>query len=344
MKQSRKRFLAALLAGSMMLVLGACGTSPSDDSTATVQDDTANTQDSTKFKIGYVSAAFSDDYCKRLADSFVACSNDEVEVQALDGNLDPAQIISCIETFKTQGVDALIVQPIGNVPDATLWCNEQGVPLVFCNIQPILSDTTQDLEYYYIGSSEEAIGAQEAQALASGLDEGARVCLLMLPLGQDNQIRRTNGFEEWMAVNRPDITIIDKQATKDTDAAQAMSICEDWIQRFGVDGIDAMANQTNNVTQGMIEVLKSHDALGKIKLAGIGCPPGDGFDWVADGSVFCDLYQNPMLEAEAAVDTAMKMLKKQEDQIDADENNTIWVDMITVTKENAEEIRAQALY
>lgn len=204
MRKNLKQWLSLAVSCAMLLGVTACSGTTDVQNSDDNDTQAASTSSNEKYKIGYVSAAFSDDYCKRLADAFVACSNDEVEVTALDGNLDPAQIISCIETFKTQGVDALIVQPIGNVPDATLWCNEQDVPLVFCNIQPILSDTTQDLEYYYIGSSEEAIGAQEAEALASGLDEGAKICLLMLPLGQDNQIRRTNGFEDWLAENRPD--------------------------------------------------------------------------------------------------------------------------------------------
>lgn len=340
MKHTVKRMLALALVGTMATGLVACGNGGEPNA----EGGAAASGEGAKYQIGYVSASFADDYCHRLANAFEACSNDEVEVKALDGNLDPAKMISCIETFKTQGVDALIVQPLGNVPDACVWANEENVPLVFTNIQPILSDTTKDLKYYYIGSSEEKIGAQEAEALAAGLDEGAKVCLLMLPLGQDNQIRRTQGFEDWMAENRPDIEIIDKQATRDNDGAQAMSICEDWIQRFGIDGIDAIAHQSNNVAQGIIETLKSHDAIGKIKIAGIGCPPGDGFDWISNGEVFCDLYQNPMLEAEASVETALKMLRGEEAQIEADENNTIWIDMVTVTADNVEQVRADAQY
>lgn len=340
MKHTVKRMLALTLAGALASGLAACG----NGGDTNAESGAAASGGGDKYQIGYVSASFADDYCHRLANAFEACSNDEVEVKALDGNLDPAKMISCIETFKTQGVDALIVQPLGNVPDACVWANEEDVPLVFTNIQPILSDTTKDLKYYYIGSSEEKIGAQEAEALAAGLDEGAKVCLLMLPLGQDNQIRRTKGFEDWMAANRPDIELIDKQATRDNDGAQAMSICEDWIQRFGIDGIDAIAHQSNNVAQGIIETLKSHDAIGKIKIAGIGCPPGDGFDWIANGEVFCDLYQNPMLEAEASVETALKMLRGEEAQIGADESNTIWIDMVTVTADNVEQVRADAQY
>ncbi len=342
MKNTWKRLAAFMLAAGM--AAGFAGCAGGGDSSADGSPDGSGSSGSAKYTIGYVSASFADDYCHRLANAFEACSNDEIEVKALDGNLDPAKMISCIETFKTQGVDALIVQPLGNVPDACTWANEEGVPLIFTNIQPILSDTTTDLKYYYIGSSEEKIGAQEAEALASGLDEGAKVCLLMLPLGQDNQIRRTKGFEDWMAENRPDIEIIDEQATRDNDGAQAMSICEDWIQRFGIDGIDAIAHQSNNVAQGIIETLKSHDAIGKIKIAGIGCPPGDGFDWIANGEVYCDLYQNPMLEAKASVEVALKMLKGQDGQIGADENNTIWVDMVTVTADNVEQVREEAKY
>lgn len=356
MKKGLKRITVIAVLFALLVGLVGCsstGATTTANSTTTAGSTTAGSGSETsssasgeKYTIGFVSATFSDDYCKRLADAFVACSDNytDVEVKALNGNGDVAQIISAVETFKTQGVDALIVQAIGNVPDACAWCNEQDVPLVFVNIKPQLSDSIKDLKYYYVGSSEEKIGAQEAEALAAGLDQGAKVCLLMLPLGQDNQVYRTKGFEDWFAKNRPDVKIIDKQAGQSTDTAQAISISEDWIQRFGIDGIDAIADQTNMATIGLIQVLKSHDAVGKIKIAGIGCPPVDGFNWVADGSVYCDLYQNPMSEAAAAVDAAYKMIKGQEDQIEADENNVVWVDMTTVNKDNVEEVRATAKY
>lgn len=291
-----------------------------------------------KKTIGFVSVTFSDEYCKRLADAFAAQSTDEYEVKVLNGNGDVAQIISCIETFHSQKVDALIVQPFGNVPDACTWCNEEGVPLVFVNIKPQLSDATKNLDYVYVGSSEEAIGAQLAEAMASGLDQGAKVCALELALGQDNQIYRDKGFCEWLAENRPDIEIIDKQSYKQEATAEAMSITEDWIQRFGVDGIDAIATQGSTITIGVIEALKSHDATDKIKVSGISIPPT--MDWILDGTAYSDLYQDPNTEAGLAVDAAIKMLNGEEVELDYPEEKWIDVAMTTVTAENVQEVMA----
>lgn len=352
---SKKLFKAmcGALAATMLLTACAGGGSSSGGASSGAAASGASsgaasgaTESKEKYTIGFVSAAFSDEYCKRLADAFVGCSTDEVEVKALNGNLDVATIISCIETFKAQKVDALIVQPLGNVPDACTWCNEEGVPLVFVNIKPQLSDATQNLDYVYVGSSEEAIGAQLAEAMASGLPEGEKesykVCALELALGQDNQIYRDKGFCEWLAENRPDIEIIDKQSYKQEATAESMSITEDWIQRFGVDGIDAIATQGSTITIGVIEALKSHDATDKIKVSGISIPPT--MDWILDGTAYSDLYQDPMAEASKSVDAALKMIKGEEVTFDYPEENWINVDMTTVTAENVQEVMASATY
>lgn len=342
---SKKFFLAMCGTLAATMLLTACagsGGSTSGDASSADASGTSSSASGEKYTIGFVSASFSDEYCKRLADAFVGCSSDEVEVRALNGNGDVAQIISCIETFHSQKVDALIVQGIGNVPDACTWCNDEDVPLVFVNIKPQLSDATQDLDYVYVGSSEEAIGAQLAEAMASGLDEGAKVCALELALGQDNQIYRDKGFCDWLAENRPDIEILDKQSYKTEATAEAMNITEDWIQRFGVDGIDAIATQGSTITIGVIEALKSHDATDKIKVSGISIPPT--MDWILDGTAYSDLYQDPMTEASKSIDAALKMIKGEEVALDDPDEHWINVEMTTVTAENVQEVMANATY
>lgn len=347
---SKKLFKALCGALAATMLLTACagggsssgGASSGGASSGASGASSAAASSGEKYTVGFVSATFSDEYCKRLADAFVGCSNDEVEVKALNGNGDVAQIISCIETFHSQKVDALIVQGIGNVPDACTWCNEEGVPLVFVNIKPQLSDASANLDYVYVGSSEEAIGAQLAEAMASGLDQGAKVCLVTLPLGQDNQIYRQRGFEAWLTENRPDLEIIDTQAVKNEPTAEAMSITEDWIQRFGVDGIDAIATQGSTITIGVIEAVKNHNATDKIKVSGISIPPT--MDWILDGTAYSDLYQDPMAEASKSVDAALKMIKGEEVTFDYPEENWINVDMTTVTADNVQEVMASATY
>ena len=209
-------------------------------------------------------------------------------------------------------------------------------------IKPQLSDATKNLDYVYIGSSEEAIGAQLAEAMASGLDQGAKICALELALGQDNQIYRDKGFCDWLAENRPDIEILDKQSYKQEPTAEAMSITEDWIQRFGVDGIDAIATQGSTITIGVIEALKSHDATDKIKVSGISIPPT--MDWILDGTAYSDLYQDPMTEASKSIDAALKMIKGEEVALDDPDENWINVEMTTVTAENVQEVMKNATY
>jgi ABC-type sugar transport system substrate-binding protein len=345
--------LAVIL--TLVMLMAACnrGTENSgSENTATTENETgtgeqADTPATTEtIKIGWISASWSDDYCKRMSDALEEIGPKYgFEVMALNGNADVTTYIECIDTILQSDVKGVIIQPLFSVPDYCKQFNEQGIPLTFLNIVPQISEECADLEYYYAGSSEEKIGAQLAEAMADGLKENAKICWLCLPYGQDNTTGRLKGFNDWMAENRPDVTVLETNyITAQGDAAtQAISIFEDWIQKYGVGGFDGVATMSSSSTQGVVEAMKSNNLdVSNFTLAGISASSSD---WILEGIEFSDLYQDPWVEAEAGLKTLRAQIDGTTDQLELLEgsDNFVPVYMTTMTKDNADEYSSEAI-
>lgn len=290
--------------------------------------------------VGFVSAAWSDDYCKRMNDALVELGPDyNLTVDAINGapsgTPDVSGYIEAIDALAAKNPDAMIVQPLFSVPDHCIQFNEKGIPLCFLNIAPEISEKSANLEYWYAGCFDVNIGAQLAEEMAKGLKEGAKICVMCLTYGQTNAEQRREGFETWMAANRPDVEILEVQYVEKNEPTNAQSIFEDWIQKYGVGGFDGVSTQSSMQTQGIVSSMKSYglDSSNFI-LAGISASTGK---WVAEGTEFVDLYQDPYAEAGAALTVIRAMLDGTTDQLVPMEgtDNVIAVPMTPITIENA---------
>lgn len=133
---SLKKFLALLLAMAMMFSLVACS-SDSDDTTeeedppATEED---GSEDSGKIKVGFSSAAFSDEWCHNLAMAFEELAESEypeIEVTVVDGNIEAEKQINTIQALMQQDLDYIAVQPLPGVEPTLQEVVDSGTPL-FC--------------------------------------------------------------------------------------------------------------------------------------------------------------------------------------------------------------------
>lgn len=338
-----KKLLATLLATGMVLSLAACG------NTASTSGSTSGSGSGNLQKIGFISASWSDDYCKRMSDALVEQGPDYgFEVEALNaspgGNMDVTGYIECVDTLSQMDLDGIIIQPLFSIPDYCLQFNQKNIPLCFLNIAPQISDASKDLEYYYAGSFEEDIGAQLAEAMSPGLKDNAKICCMCLMYGQDNTTGRLKGFQNWMSENRPDVTILDVNYVKQNDVTEAQSIFEDWIQKYGVGGFDGVATQSSMQTQGIVECMKTYGLnTSNFTLGGISASSSD---WIKEGVEYCDLYQDPYVESAAALDTIRKLIDGKADEIKTLEGqyNYVSVPMTTMTADNADQYTSQVLY
>ena len=334
-----KKFLAALLTLAMALSLVACG-GGSDTQEPAGEDGGEGTGEETQ-TVGFVSASWSDDYCKRLNDALVELGPQyNLTVDAINGapsgTPDVSGYIEAIDALAAKNPDAMIVQPLFSVPDHCVQFNEKGIPLCFLNIAPEISENSADLEYFYAGCFDVNIGAQLAEEMSKGLKENAKICVMCLTYGQTNAAQRLEGFQTWMAENRPDVEILEVNYVEKNEPTDAQRIFEDWIQKYGVGGFDGVATQSSMQTQGIVSSMQSYGLdTSNFILAGISASTGE---WVADGYEYVDLYQDPYAEAEAALKTIRAMLDGTTDQLDIMEgtDNYVAVPMTPITAENAE--------
>lgn len=337
-----KKVVAATLAAAMALSVAACGRGGDAAATGETGEELQ--------KLGYVSAAWNDDYCKRLNDAIVAHGPEYgFEVEALNasptGNMDVTGYIEATEALAQKNLDAILVQPLFSSPDMMMQFQSQGIKVGFVNIVPQISEASKDLDFCYAGSSEEGIGAQLAEAMSPNLEEGAKICVICLPYGQDNAAGRLKGLQDWFAANRPDVEILEVNYVERNEATLAQSIFEDWIQKYGVGGFDGVATQSSMQTQGIVESMKAYGLNAtNFTLGGISASSSD---WIKEGIEYCDLYQDPDSEAIAALNMMRHMMDGTTDELeflaDAPCKNFVSVPMTTLNAENADEYTSEAL-
>lgn len=113
-----KKLFTLLLTLAMVLSLAACGGGNSDGSSGGGSGDSGSGAKT----VGFVSAAWSDDYCKRLNDALVELGPEyNLKVDAINGapsgNPDVSGYIEAINALAAKNPDAMIVQPLSSVPD-----------------------------------------------------------------------------------------------------------------------------------------------------------------------------------------------------------------------------------
>jgi len=336
-----KRVLSLLMVLVMCVTLGGCsGQKQGADSPAKADANTdtgAETAQETKeeaeketFTVGFASITLGDSYCKALADAIEKYAAEAgMDCTVLDGQVDATKQIEALDTFYNKKVDLVMVQPIPGVESALVKFNEAGIPVLFVNSYPTITDEFE-LDYAYVGSKETEAGEEQAKYLAENLPENAKVCIVLNQLGFTNTEARRNGFVDKMAELRPDVSILAEQ-TGDSETNKTMSVVEDWLQLYGEDGIDAIVSACNASTIGIVEVLKMHELCGKIMVAGIDCLSPYGPDNLKAGNVAVDVFQNPDEQARIAIETAGKILEDQDVEMET------WVNWEPVTADNADE-------
>lgn len=153
-----KRFVAILLALTMVFVFTACGANDSD----------SGNDEAEKYHIGFAAAGMSSEYNMMVYDGLTALAEEEgVELTTLSCEGDVAKQIEQIDTLVTMGVDCIIIFPVdaGSCTDALVKAREAGIKVVTTDIN--VGREAYDTAYNY---SEEALGRACAKMAADWID------------------------------------------------------------------------------------------------------------------------------------------------------------------------------
>ena len=187
--------------------------------------------------IGVAAANFDDKWMSYMHDGFRSAAEElGVRITMVDGKNDPAVQQSQIDTFITQGVDAIVIVPVqistlGPILDET---DEAGIPLVSVNRipeEPYLSRLAT-----YVGSDEVYAGTVQGEKIAELLGGEGDVVIIHGQFGHPAEMGRTQGNKNVFA-NFPGINIV-REDTSEWQRAKALELMENWIQAgFNIDAV-----------------------------------------------------------------------------------------------------------
>ena len=309
MKKTLRSVILLVLALSMLLALTACSTSQKSD----------------KVKIGVTLMDFSTEFGIGLKDYMTAKADamGDVELTVVDAGGDAAKQLQQVETFISQKVDAIIMQPQEQeaCSPAIDKAKAAGIPIINCNS---LTITEPDA---YVGSNDSESAEIAMTYIAEQLGGKGNVLMMHGHPGQTAEVKRTEGAMDILAQN-PDVTLLDEQ-TADWDRAEAMTLMENWIQAYG-DQINAVFCQNDEMALGALNALVQAGKKDNVLVVGVDAID-DALQSVKDGKMDATVYQDCKGQAEGAIEAAYKLAKGESVE------KEILIPFILVTTENVDE-------
>lgn len=309
MKKTLRSVILLVLALSMLLALTACSTSQKID----------------KVKIGVTLMDFSTEFGIGLKDYMTAKADamGDVELTVVDAGGDAAKQLQQVETFISQKVDAIIMQPQEQeaCSPAIDKAKAAGIPIINCNS---LTITEPDA---YVGSNDSESAEIAMTYIAEQLGGKGNVLMMHGHPGQTAEVKRTEGAMDILAQN-PDMTLLDEQ-TADWDRAEAMTLMENWIQAYG-DQINAVFCQNDEMALGALNALVQAGKKDNVLVVGVDAID-DALQSVKDGKMDATVYQDCKGQAEGAIEAAYKLAKGESVE------KEILIPFILVTTENVDE-------
>ena len=309
MKKTLRSVILLVLAFSMLLALTACSTSQKSD----------------KVKIGVTLMDFSTEFGIGLKDYMTAKADamGDVELTVVDAGGDAAKQLQQVETFISQKVDAIIMQPQEQeaCSPAIDKAKAAGIPIINCNS---LTITEPDA---YVGSNDSESAEIAMTYIAEQLGGKGNVLMMHGHPGQTAEVKRTEGAMAILAQN-PDMTLLDEQ-TADWDRAEAMTLMENWIQAYG-DQINAVFCQNDEMALGALNALVQAGKKDNVLVVGVDAID-DALQSVKDGKMDATVYQDCKGQAEGAIEAAYKLAKGESVE------KEILIPFILVTTENVDE-------
>lgn len=309
MKKTLRSVILLVLALSMLLALTACSTPQKSD----------------KVKIGVTLMDFSTEFGIGLKDYMTAKADamGDVELTVVDAGGDAAKQLQQVETFISQKVDAIIMQPQEQeaCSPAIDKAKAAGIPIINCNS---LTITEPDA---YVGSNDSESAEIAMTYIAEQLGGKGNVLMMHGHPGQTAEVKRTEGAMDILAQN-PDMTLLDEQ-TADWDRAEAMTLMENWIQAYG-DQINAVFCQNDEMALGALNALVQAGKKDNVLVVGVDAID-DALQSVKDGKMDATVYQDCKGQAEGAIEAAYKLAKGESVE------KEILIPFILVTTENVDE-------
>ena len=246
-----------------------------------------------------------------------------VELVVSDAQRTAEKQVQQIETFISQKVDAIILNPceVEASSPAIEKAKAAGIPIINVNSE------TSAAPDGFVGSRDEQAGEIAMEQIAKLIGGKGNIVIIDGYMGQAAQIKRAVGAKHILA-KYPDIKVLAEQ-TAEWDRAKGMALMENWIQSYG-DKINAVFAHNDEMGMGALQALEQAKLKSKVVVVSIDAI-ADALQAVKDGRLDDTVFQDAKGQGSGAIDMAIQLIKKQ-----PVEQKEVFIPFQLVTKENAE--------
>ncbi|RZU98392.1 sugar ABC transporter substrate-binding protein [Spiribacter vilamensis] len=251
-----------------------------------------------------------DSYQTTYEQAFVdaANANDRVEAVVLDAGGDVARQIAQMENLIQQGVDAIIIWPTNGeaVIPAVRKAKQADIPVVVTNSN--IDEKGFDFISSFSGPDNIAQGATAAEVMcdrfkALGIADEAQIVEITGQPGYTTAIERSDGFTERLPEICPNVELVDSQPG-DWNREKAQTVMEAFLTKY--DDIDGVYAGDDNMGVGGLNAAM---AAGREGITFVGATNfAVGYEAMANGDYWGSIYQSPVDDARAALETAVDIL------------------------------------
>lgn len=278
----KKKLVSTLLAAVMVVSLAACGSAPEsvEAPAAEETEETADAEAEETQEPAEEEAAAGEDIAatviwRAFDDQFqsgfrIIMQNEEAKIGGIsldmqDAANDVSTAISKLEAALTKGTQVVAICAPDRESTETMAqkCNDEGVPAVFFNMEPMETTMQAYENIYYVGAQAKESGEMCAQALINYWNENTEIAdkngdgtlqlvILQGEIGQQDVVLRTQAYEETLKAQGIEYEIL-AMDTANWDQAQALDKMNAWITAYGIDGIEGVLCNNDNMAMGAMQ-------------------------------------------------------------------------------------------
>lgn len=359
-----KKIMTGLLSAALAFGLIACGgeatttagstaaetaaaESQAAETTAAEATAAALEQSGAGKKVGILIYKFDDNFMTTYREALEKMLTEKgYEVTVQDGNNDQAKQNEQINTYVTQGVDALIINPVMTSAAATIINTVQmaGIPTVLINREPTAEDMGVYDKLAYVGCDAAQSGTYQGELILETPNKGdingdGTVSYLMIqgdPENIDAQLR-TEFSVKALTDAGVKVEQLDMQRG-DWDQIKGQEIAATALTQHG-DKLEVIFANNDAMALGALQAIQAAGrTVGEdIYLVGVDALP-DALDKVKEGSMTGTVLNDALAQADLAIKTMEELLSGKTFAPGA---QVLYVNYVKVTKDNVTDFIAQ---
>lgn len=295
---------------------------------------TVNSSDDEAVEIGYAINNLNDTfqtYILEAARAEVESNDYTLRVENAKEDLITQQ--DQVNTLIQNGVKGLIVVPVDTSAMAPITEAAQtaNIPLVYVNRNPFAGQEEEMPEgVYYVGSEEITAGIMQMEFVGEQLAGEGKIAVLMGILGNEGAVKRTEGVEETLAKDFPEMEVLNKESAE-WQRDQALGIAENWLSTYG-DELKGIIANNDEMALGAVQAAKNNNRSDLI-IMGIDAIP-DAIEAIEAGELAGTIFQDAVGQGGGSAEILGRLLNDE----NTDEPVT-YVPFKLVTSDNVAEFK-----